>query len=62
MVFFPGDSVSKESACNEGDPSSVPGSGRYPEEGNGNPLQYSCVENPMGKRAWWAIDHGVTKS
>ena len=42
----------KESACNAGDPGSVPGSGRSPGEGNGNPLQYSCLENPMDRGAW----------
>ena len=41
---------------------SLPGSGRSPEEGNGNPLQYSCLENPMGGGAWWATVHGVTES
>ena len=46
--------VSKESACNAGDPGSIPGSGRSPGEGNGNPLQYSCLENPMDRGAWWA--------
>ena len=44
---FPGGSVGKESACNVGDPGSIPGSGISPGEGNGNPLQYSCLENPM---------------
>ena len=44
---FPGGSNGKESACNAGDPDSIPGSGRSPGEGNGNPLQYSCLENPM---------------
>ena len=43
-------SADKESACNEGDPGSIPGSGRSPGEGNGNPPQYSCLENPHGKR------------
>ena len=52
----------KESACNEGDLGSIPGSGRSPGEGNGNPLQYSCLENPMDREAWWATIHGVTKS
>ena len=41
---------------------SIPGSGRYPGEGNGNPLQYSCLENPMDSGAWWATVHGVAKS
>ena len=58
---FPGGSDGKESTCNLGDLCSVPGSGRSPEEGNGNPLQYSCLENPMD-RAWWATVHGVAKS
>ena len=53
---------SKESVCNVGDLGSVPGSGRSPGEGNGNPLQYSCLENPMDRGAWWATVHGVTKS
>ena len=46
------------SACNEGDLGSIPGSGRSPGEGNGNPLQYSCLENPMDREAWGAIVHG----
>ena len=45
-----------------GDPSSIPGSGRSPGEGNGNPLQYSCLENSMDGEAWWATVHGVAKS
>ena len=48
---FPGGSDSKESACNVEDPGSIPGSGRSPGEGNGNPLQYSCWENPMDRGA-----------
>ena len=44
------------------DPGSVPGPGRYPEEGNGNPFQYSCLENPMDRGAWWAAVHGVAQS
>jgi len=48
-VDFPGGSDSKESACNAGDPGSVPGLGRSPTEGNGNPLQYVCSENPMDR-------------
>ena len=59
---FPGGSVGKEAAWNAGDPSSIPGWGRSPGEGNGSPLQYSCLENPMDRGAWWAIVHGVTKS
>ena len=49
---LPGDSDDKESACNAGDPDSISGSGRSPGEGNGNPLQYSCLENPMDGGAW----------
>ena len=52
---FPGDSSSKESACNAGTAGLIPGSGRSPGGGNGNPLQYSCLENPMDIGAWWAI-------
>ena len=59
---FPGGSDGKESTCNAGDPGSIPGSGRSPGEGNGNPLQYSCLENPMDRGAWWATVHGVAKS
>ena len=50
------------SAYNVGDPGSMPGSGRPPGEGNGNPLQYSCLENPMDGGAWWATVHGVAES
>ena len=56
----PGGSDSKESACNAGHPDSIPGSGRSPGEGNGNPLQYSCLENPTDRGAWQATVHGVT--
>ena len=59
---FPGGSHSEESPCSEGDPGSTPGSGRSLGEGNGNPLQYSCLENPMDRGVWWAIVRGVTKS
>ena len=52
----------KESACNAGDPGLIPGSGRSPGEGNGNPLQYSCLENPISGGAWKATIHGVAKS
>ena len=52
----------KASACNAGDLGSIPGSGRSPGEGNGNPLQYSCLENPMDRGAWWAAVHGIAKS
>ena len=59
---FPGGSDSKASAGNAGDPGLIPGSGRSPGEGNGNPLQYSCLENPMDRGAWWATVHGVAES
>ena len=59
---FPGGSDGKESACNVEDPSSIPGSGRPPGEGNGNPLQYSYLGNPMDRGAWWATVHRVAKS
>ena len=52
----------KESACNVGDLGSIPGSGRSPGEGNGYPLQYSGLGNPMDIGAWWASAHGVSKS
>ena len=52
----------KESACNEGDPGSIPGLGRSPGEGNGNPFQYSCLEKSMDRRAWWVTAQEVTKS
>ena len=59
---FPGGSDSEVFACNEGDQGSIPGSGRSPGEGNGTPLQYSWLENPMDGGAWSAAVHGVTKS
>ena len=59
---FPGGSDSKTSAFNAGGPGSIPGSGRSPGEGNGNPFQYSCLKNPMEGGTWWAAVHGVTKS
>ena len=59
---FPGGSDGKESSCNAGDLGSIPGSGRSPGEGNGYPLQYSCLENSMYMGAQWAIVHGVAKS
>ena len=62
LMVFPGGSDGKESVCNVGDLGSIPRSGRSPGEGNGNPLQYSCLENSMDGRAWWATVHGVTKS
>ena len=54
--------VSEESACNVGDPGLIPGSGRSPGEGNDNPLQYSCLENPMDRGAWRATVHGLQES
>ena len=62
MVGFPGGSDGKESACNAGDPGSIPGSGRSPGGGNGNPLQYSCLGNPMDRGAWHATVQGVAKN
>ena len=59
---FPGHSDSQESACNAGDPGSVPGSGTSSREGNGNPLQHSCLENPTVREAWRATVRGVAKS
>ena len=59
---FPGGSEVKVSACNAGDLGLIPGLGRSHGEGNGNPLQYSCLENPMDGEAWWATVHGVAKS
>ena len=58
---FPGGSEGKASAYNAGDPGSIHGSGRSPGEGNGNPLQYSFLGNPMDKGAWLATVHGVSK-
>ena len=58
---FPGGSEVKESACNAGGLGSIPGSGRFPGEGNGNPLQYSCLENPMDSEAWQATVHRVAR-
>ena len=59
---FPRSSADKESACNAGDSGSIPGSGRSPGEGNGNPLQCSCLKNPMGRGAWRATVYAVAKS
>ena len=58
---FPCSSVSKESDCNAGDLGSIPGSVRSPGEGNGNPLQYSGLENPMDREAWQAAVYGATR-
>ena len=62
VLGFPGGSDHKESACSAGDAGLIPGSGRSPGEGNGNPLQYSCLENPIDRGAWQATVHGFTKS
>ena len=62
QLGFPGGSDSKESACDAGDPGLIPGLGRSPGEGNGNPLQYPCLENAMDRGDWRAVVHGVTKS
>ena len=59
---FPGGSDDKESACNARDPGSIPGLRRSSGEGNGNPLQYSCLENSTDRGAWWATVHGVAES
>ena len=61
MWGFPGGSEVKASAWKAGDPRLIPGSGRSPGEGNGNPLQYSCLENPMDRGAWQDMVHGVAE-
>ena len=61
LESFPGVSAAKESACNAEGMCSIPGSGRSPREGNGNPPQYSCLEKSMDKGAWWATVHGVKR-
>ena len=60
--IFPGGSEGKASTCSAGDLGSIPGSGRSPGEGNGNPLQYSCLENPMDREAWLTTVHGISQS
>ena len=62
FLGFPGGSISKESACNAGDLGLIPGLGRSPREGHGNPLQYSCLENPHGQRSLAGYSHGVAES
>ena len=62
MSGFPGDSVVKNPPAKAGDASSIPGSGRFLGEGNGNPFQYSCLENPMDRGAWQATVHRVQKN
>ena len=62
VTYFPCGSAGKESACNAGDLSLIPELGRSPGERKGYPLQYSCLESPMDRGAWWDIVHGVAKS
>ena len=62
ILGLPCGSAGKESACNAGNPGTIPGSGRSPGERNGNPLRYSCLENPMDRKAWQATVHGLTES
>ena len=62
LMGFPGGSDGKEFACNAGDLSSIPESGRSPGEGSGYPFQCSCLENPMDRGAWWATVHVVVES
>ena len=62
FLDFPGSSAGKESACNVGDLGSIPGLGRSPGVGNGNPLRYSYLDSPMDRAAWRATVHGITKS
>ena len=59
VLGFLGGSAVENLPANAGDMRSIPGSGRSPGEGNGNPLQYSCLENPMDRRAWWATVHAI---
>ena len=61
-MWFPGGSDGNDSGCNAAHPGLILGSGRYPGEGNGNPLQYSCLGNPIDRGAWWATVHGVAES
>ena len=61
QMGFPGGSEVKNPPANAGELGSIPGSGRSPREGNGNPLQYSCLGNPMDRGAWQATVHGVVK-
>ena len=62
VLGFPGSSGNTESACNAEDPGLIPGLGRSPEEASGYPLQYSCLENYIGRGTWQATVHGVAKS
>ena len=62
FMGFPGSAMVKNPPANAGNTDLIPGSERFPVGGNGNPLQYSCLENPMDRGAWWATVLGVTKS
>ena len=62
VLGFPGGSEVNASACNAGDLGLIPGLGISPGEGNGNPLQYTCLKNPMDRGAWWAAVHDLTKT
>ena len=62
LISFPGGSDGKESACSAGDTGLILGLGRCPGEGNGSPLQYAYLENPMDRGAWWAAVYGVAQS
>ena len=62
LLSFPGSSVVKNLPANAGDTCSIPGLGRSPGEGNGNVLQYSCLESPKDRGGWWVIVHGVSKN
>ena len=62
FTLSPGGSAVKEYICNTGDSGLIPGWERFPGEGNGNPLQYSCLENPMNRGDWWTTVHRVQKS
>ena len=61
FLLFPGGSVGEVSACSTGDRHSIPGSGRFPGEGIGNPLQYSCLEHSTDRGAWQATVHGIPR-
>ena len=60
IQVFPDGSSGKESTCNAGDWASIPGQGKSPGGGSGNPLQCSCLKNPVDRGAWWAVVHSVT--
>ena len=62
LLGLPGGAVVKKSSADTGHTGLIPGLGRYPAVGNGNPLQYSCLENPIDRGVWWVTVHGVTES